>query len=40
MRPVIRNVLLLDGSVTTVPQILSNLDGYDKKNSWLSDEDK
>ena len=34
------NVLLLDGSVTTVPQILSNLDGYDKKNSWLSDEDK
>lgn len=34
------NVLLLDGSVTTVPKILSNLDGYDKKNSWLSDEDK
>lgn len=34
------NVLLLDGSVVTVPKTLSNLDGYDKKDSWFSDEDK
>lgn len=34
------NVLMLDGSVATARELLSNLDGYDRKDSWLSDEDK
>ena len=34
------NVLMLDGHVTTVDKLLSNLTGYHPTDSWFSDEDR
>ena len=34
------NVLMLDGAVVSAPKLLSNLDGYNPKSSWLADDDK